>query len=76
MKEWNNNPLIKRYEQFQALSPHNTKAKFARQCGISPSLMSQYLKNQVLVSSKSMGKLCKVLKCQPNDLVERENKEN
>lgn len=71
MNEWNNNPLIKQYEEFSKLSPHNTKAEFARKCGISKSTMTQYLNNKMLVSSNSLEKICKALKCHTNDILER-----
>lgn len=71
MNGWNNNPLIKRYEEFANLSPHNDKSKFAKFCGISRSLMSLYLSNKAIVSSNSLIKICKALKCKENDVIER-----
>lgn len=69
---WNNNPLIAQFKQWQTLSPHNTRAEFARLCGVDRSRMSQYLNNKAVVSARDMVKICKALKCKTIDVIGKE----
>lgn len=71
LQSWNNNGLIRQFEQFKELAPHNTQAEFARRCGVPRSVMCRWLNNETLIGTRNAMKLCKALKCKPHDLFER-----
>ena len=70
MKNWRNSPFKKKFEDYLKISPQNTQTSFAKVCGISKSILSQYLNDKRIISNNHIVFLCERLNCKISDLVE------
>jgi DNA-binding Xre family transcriptional regulator len=55
--------------RLRILESGETQYMLAAKCGMSPSRMSEYVVGKKAIAAHHIPRMCKVLKCQPQDLM-------